>query len=159
MENLLLKLEKRIRASPSRLFRAWLQPEEFSRWFHSDASVKLGAVDIDPRPGGRFRIEMFVNGQLRPHEGEYRVVDEPDQLSFTWRSFATGNRDTLVTLTFVAEGESTLITLIQELLSDEAAKRAHQGGWSSILEGLRAWQEDGGRADQPQAKPTTFENT
>ncbi len=140
MKTEVLKVEKNIKAQPARLFRAWLKAEDFSRWFLPGAPVSLGTVSIDARPGGRFRIDMLVDGIIRPHEGEYQVIEEPKKLVFTWRSFMTQDRDTLVTVLFAAEGEGTRITLIHEQLpEDQAIVQAHNEGWSSILAGLAAW--------------------
>ena len=140
MKTEVLKIEKNIKAQPGRLFKAWLKAEDFSRWFLPGTPVSLGAVAIDARPGGRFRIDMLVDGIVRPHEGEYQIIDEPKKLVFTWRSFMTQDRDTLVTVLFTAEGDGTRITLIHEQLpDDQAIIQAHTEGWSSILAGLAAW--------------------
>ncbi|MCE9597550.1 MAG: SRPBCC domain-containing protein [Spirochaetia bacterium] len=139
-----LRIEKRINAEPARLFRAWLEAKDFTRWFFS--GVQLGEVNLDPRPGGKFRIEMVVKGRIEPHEGEYHTIEEHSKIVFTWRSFATGGRDTLVTILFAAlpvdersKKPSTLITLIHERLQDEAAIKGHNTGWSNILDGLEKW--------------------
>lgn len=139
METETVKVEKRINADPARLFRAWTTAKDFARWFLPGAPVSIGEVTLDARPGGRFRIDMIVDGVLRPHEGEYRVVDAPKKLVFTWRSFMTDDRDSLVTIEFTAENAATLITLSHEKLPNDQAKiQAHREGWSSILNGLEA---------------------
>ncbi|MDV6234789.1 SRPBCC domain-containing protein [Leptospira ellisii] len=48
-----------------------MNPEEFSNWFLSGEGVGIESVSIDPRPGGRFRIDMSLDGNILPHEGEY----------------------------------------------------------------------------------------
>jgi len=149
MTTQVLKIEKRINADATRLFRAWLKADEFSRWFLSGAPI-AETVHIDPRPGGRFRIDMVLNGKILPHEGEYQTIEEPTKLVFTWRSHATGGRDTLVTVTFTAlspeiressgnQKSSTLVTLIHERLASEAEIKSHNGGWTNILNGLENW--------------------
>jgi uncharacterized protein YndB with AHSA1/START domain len=140
METEILKVEKKINAEPARLFRAWTTAKNFSRWFLPGTSVNIDAVTLDARPGGRFRIEMIVDGVLRPHEGEYQIVDEPKKLVFTWRSFMTQDRDSLVTVNFAAEGDGTRLTLIHERLPGDAATvQAHREGWTNIITGLEAW--------------------
>ena len=134
-----LKVEKKINASPERLFRAWLNGRDFARWFLADDRLHLGEVRLDPRPGGKFRIDMIVEGQLRPHEGEYKIVDEPRKLVFTWRSFMTQDRDTLVTVQFAAEDNGTRITMIHEQIPGEMEFNAHRDGWAGILSGLEAF--------------------
>ena len=142
METEILRVEKKINAAPARLFRAWVTAKDFSRWFIPGNPVSIGAVTLDARPGGRFRIDMIVDGVLRPHEGEYKVVDEPNKLVFTWRSFMTEDRDSLVTVTFAADGAGTHLTLIHEKLPNDTAKiQAHHEGWTSILNGLDAFAE------------------
>ncbi|WP_411824599.1 SRPBCC family protein [Leptospira sp. 'Mane'] len=152
MTTQVLKIEKKINADPTRLFRAWLKAEDFSRWFLSGDLIGIESATIDPRPGGRFQINMTLDGKILPHVGEYIVIDEPTKLVFTWRSHATDDRDTLVTVTFdelteVNGGVSvggirkpqTLVTLIHERLPSELAIQMHHGGWTGILNGLAEW--------------------
>ncbi|TGN09686.1 SRPBCC family protein [Leptospira ilyithenensis] len=147
-----LRVEKKINAEPARLFRAWLKAEDFSRWFLSGDLIGIESTNIDPRPGGRFQINMLLDGKIFPHEGEYITIEEPTKLVFTWRSHATGGRDTLVTVTFTAlpavTGKSsagavnkpqTLVTLVHERLANDIEIKMHHHGWASILEGLENW--------------------
>lgn len=131
-----LKVEKKINASPERLFRAWLTAKDFARWFLANGELSIGTVTLDPRPGGKFRIDMIVEGKLRPHEGEYKIVDEPRKLVFTWRSFMTQDKDTLVTVLFAPEEKGTRITIIHEQIPGEMEFNAHRDGWSGILNSL-----------------------
>ncbi|MCT8335070.1 SRPBCC domain-containing protein [Leptospira sp. 85282-16] len=149
MNNQVLRVERKINADAKRLFRAWLNAEDFSRWFLSGELIGIESVTLDPRPGGKFLINMSLNGEILPHTGEYVKIEEPHTLIFTWRSHATENRDTLVTVTFTElsneksensevslKHPTTLITLVHEMLSDEIQIKNHNHGWTSILEGL-----------------------
>lgn len=141
MKTEILKIERKINAEPSRLFRAWLDPGDFSRWFLPEAAIGIGLVELDARPGGKFRIDMLLNGQILPHEGEYLHIEEPTKLVFTWRSEATGGRDTIVSITFtdLRDGKQasrkpeTLITLTHERLEGEFGITSHRHGWTNIL--------------------------
>ncbi|EIE01220.1 SRPBCC family protein [Leptospira licerasiae] len=144
-----VKIEKRINAEPIRLFRAWLKAEEFSSWFLPGNSIGIESAVLDPRPGGKFKINMLHEGKVLPHEGEYQIIEEPKKLVFTWRSHATGGLDTLVTVTFdlLEEGSSnsnkkpqTLITLTHERLIGEEGATSHKAGWTHILDSLEKWQ-------------------
>jgi len=147
MDTQVLRIEKRINADATRLFRAWLNAEDFSQWFLPGIPVE--SATLDPRPGGQFRIDMLLNGKTLPHEGEYRVIEEPTRLVFTWRSHATQGRETLVTVTFTPLPQSdlqsgiakpaTLITLTHERLISEEEIKSHRGGWTSILDCLEKW--------------------
>ncbi|TGK08970.1 SRPBCC domain-containing protein [Leptospira fletcheri] len=149
-----LKVEKKINAEPARLFRAWLKPDELARWFLccNEMGVGIGSVSMDPRPGGKFQIDMTLDGKVLPHTGEYKVIEEPTRLVFTWRSHMTGDQDTLVTVTFAAlpeitvesEGKTirkpqTLVTLTHELLPTKELIEAHHRGWTNIIDGLEHW--------------------
>ncbi|MBM9546079.1 SRPBCC domain-containing protein [Leptospira sp. 201903074] len=145
-----LKVEKRISADATRLFRAWLNADDFSRWFLSGEMIGIDSVTMDTRPGGKFLINMTLDGKILPHEGEYITIDEPHKLVFTWRSHATENRDTLVTVTFtdltnadrskgLKEKPQTLVTLIHEELLNDIQIKMHNQGWTSILESLNQW--------------------
>lgn len=150
MNKQVLKVEKRISADPARLFRAWLNVEDFSRWFLSGDMIGIDSVAMDPRPGGKFLINMTLDGKILPHEGEYITIDEPRKIVFTWRSHATENKDTLVTVTFTEvkafstsnglnEKPQTLVTLIHEELENDIQIKMHSQGWTNILEGLNHW--------------------
>ncbi|TGK49445.1 SRPBCC domain-containing protein [Leptospira kanakyensis] len=154
MDRKILKVEKRISADPTKLFRAWLNAKDFSLWFLSGEGIGIESVTMDPRPGGRFLINMELDGKILPHSGEYITIDEPHKLVFTWRSHATENRDTLVTVTFEEEKDSkhetkksskqkttTLVTLIHEDLSSDLQIKMHNHGWTSILDSLSHWME------------------
>lgn len=147
-----LRIEKKINADQTRLFRAWLKAEDFSRWFLSGDPV-VESVTLDPRPGGKFRIDMVHKGKTLPHEGEYQIIEEPTRLVFTWRSHGTAGLDTLVTVTFTAlppapgggDGQQkpqTLVTLVHERLPGEAAIIGHHYGWTHILDALAEWMEE-----------------
>lgn len=147
MNSATLIVEKKIRASRERLFRAWITERDFARWFISGDGVSIESVSLDARPGGRFSIVMQLDGQSLPHEGEYLVIDEPEKLVFTWRSHMTAGESTLVTVLFQAlerdasGAAQTLITLTHEKLAEPVIE-AHRGGWTSILVGLATYHGD-----------------
>lgn len=142
MQPFIVRIEKKIKADRQRLFRAWLEPSDFARWFIAGAQVGIGQVEMDASVGGAFRIDMIVDGVVRPHEGEFREIDEPSRLVFTWRSHATQQRETLVTITFEtinpdeSSGSLTLLTLVHQQLESERQASAHTGGWTSIIDHL-----------------------
>src|SRR5262245_61852769 len=89
----------------------------------------------DPRVGGSFLIVMKdPSGEIR-HDGEYRVINRPKQLVFTWNSQPAGR--TLVTIDFEKVNDSsTKVTLTHEQLASEASRDAHRMGWNGILAAL-----------------------
>lgn len=87
-------------------------------------------AQLDPRPGGRFRID--ADG-AHIALGEYREVDPPHRLVMTWGwedddSVPPGS--TLVEITLTPEGSGTLLRLRHSGLPDEGSRANHHGGWT-----------------------------
>jgi uncharacterized protein YndB with AHSA1/START domain len=131
-----LSVERVIPGTIDDVFDAWLDPAQLSRWMTPGASMSVPVAEVDPRVGGRFYIVMRASGRDIPHEGEYRVIERPTRLVFTWNSEPAG-RDTLVTVTFmkVAERE-TRVHLTHERFASAAARDSHRNGWGAILDSM-----------------------
>jgi uncharacterized protein YndB with AHSA1/START domain len=89
----------------------------------------IGA-QLDPRPGGRFRIDADA---AHVAVGEYREVDPPHRLVMTWgwqgdKSVPPGS--TLVEITLTPDGAGTLLRLRHTGLPDDEARESHRGGWA-----------------------------
>jgi len=131
VESFRVVLERILPAPPPDVFRAWTDPESL-RVFMCPGSLTSAEVEADVRVGGRFRIVM---GKVE-HTGEYRVVDSPSRLVFTWHSPSTGPGGSLVTIALAPDAGGTRLVLTHEQLpSDDVAAR-HRQGWGSILEKL-----------------------
>jgi uncharacterized protein YndB with AHSA1/START domain len=126
-----LVIQRLLRVPRERVFAAWLDPVSVAQW------MKAGGVDrvtaeLDARVGGKFRIVMRHSGKDVEHWGEYRAIDPPAFLSFTWTSVHTDNRPTLVTVELQERGGSTEVTLThRDLPSDEVDN--HRQGWTAIF--------------------------
>jgi uncharacterized protein YndB with AHSA1/START domain len=127
-----------IRASAADVFAAWTDPVEMSAWM---TPVGAASVEVDLRVGGRFRLVMADEHLSIEHTGEYRVIEPPRLLVFTWRSEFTAMRETVVTVRLTARGESeTELEVTHELATDEQA-RSHAEGWAQILSRLELYLE------------------
>ena len=79
-----------VRAPAADIFDAWTDPAAMAQWM---TPVGTATADVDLRVGGRFRLVM-ADARLRiEHTGEYRVIQPPELLVFTWRSEFTGLRN------------------------------------------------------------------
>jgi uncharacterized protein YndB with AHSA1/START domain len=127
-----LTVRRTIAASAEELFDAWLDPAALSLWM-VPAGVRRSSARLEARVGGRYEILMDTDeGSCIPHTGEYRVLNRPRQLAFTWHSPHTGGRDTLVTVDFIATGARTEVVITHEQLPDHE-RASHDRGWSSAL--------------------------
>jgi len=106
-------------------------------------SIAVAELEMDPRPGGTFRLVMRRERDEITHTGEYREVDPPRRLVFTWKSPATHGRETVVTVEFHERGDATELVLTHEELTDEHSADGHREGWTSIAERLALYLASG----------------
>jgi uncharacterized protein YndB with AHSA1/START domain len=133
-----LTITRLLPASRQAVFDAWTDEASVRQWMCPEG-VLVAQVTLDVRVGGAFRVDMLVDGQRLAHTGHYREINPPEKLAFTWVSKDTRQRDTLVTITLIALGDSsTELRLTQTLLPDDESVRDHTQGWTEILEHLAA---------------------
>ena len=140
-------VRKVFEADRDTLFRAFSDPEIMRRWFFAGEEGWSADVTSDFRVGGHYRIDMHKpDGSTCSHQGEYREIDPPHKLIFTWNSdFVEG---TEVTVEFREAVNGTEVILTHEFLPDEEQREGHRGGWNGCLRNLeRALQEMG--TDRP----------
>lgn len=134
-----LEITRLIKADVETVFRAWTDPEQMIRWSCPEG-VRLDGVEVDLRVGGRYKLLMVdPEGQEYTAVGEYREVDAPRRLVYTWdwlqEEHAVG--DTLVTVQFNDLEGSTEVVLGHERFPSTEAKDGHEDGWGSCLTRLQ----------------------
>jgi uncharacterized protein YndB with AHSA1/START domain len=95
-------------------------------------------VELEPRVGGRLRIDISDGGAEFWVSGEYLVLDRPHRLSFTW-SCSTWPDPGLTSVVQVFlepwENGQTLMTIEHTLLPPGLAGQ-HLRGWAAIADQL-----------------------
>lgn len=132
-----VRIQRWLPAPPEEVFAAWTEAESLKQWL-CPGTASVPAAELDVRVGGRFRIVMRDRGRDHEHTGEYREVNPPARLVFTWCSPATGGAESLVTIELRAEKSGTQMYLVHERLPDSTAAERHQKGWESIATKLEA---------------------
>jgi uncharacterized protein YndB with AHSA1/START domain len=130
-----LRLERRYRVAPEKLWRAWTDPQALKQWWGSDPGYSVSVAELDVRVGGRFRI-VFGGPQGTEHEcaGLYQEVLPNRKLVFTWSwPNSTPERISVVTLVFKAAGGGTELDFRHEQFFDEAARDGHKQGWGEAF--------------------------
>jgi uncharacterized protein YndB with AHSA1/START domain len=115
---------------PDRAFDAWLEPSELRTWM-----APVSDVEVDARVGGGFRIVMDrdeAHGGPIEHGGEYRELDRPRRLVFTWISPYTDG-ESVVTVDLAPDPGGTRLVLTHEGLPPES-RDGHAEGWGSFLD-------------------------
>ena len=122
------------------MFAAFIDPNELARWWGPEG-FSTPSLEFDPRVGERYRIEMQPpEGDAFYLTGEFRVLDPPSRLAYTFRWEAPDPDDveTLVDLSFRDLGESTEVALNQGPFKTEARREPHRGGWTDSFNKLEA---------------------
>jgi len=68
--------------------------------------------------------------------GEFRVLDRPSKLQFTWVSSRWGNQETLVTVELQERGSQCELILTHERFPREHSLEQLAAGWGHIMDKL-----------------------
>jgi uncharacterized protein YndB with AHSA1/START domain len=136
-----LELSHRFNARRERVFEAWTDPDVLREWWSvGGGSTPLAEVDL--RAGGRYRLSMQMEtGEVHTVVGEYREVNPPERLVYTWRweegpEPVQGGNETLVTVEFLDDGDGTLVKLRHTGFPSDEIMRMHEHGWNAVLGNL-----------------------
>jgi uncharacterized protein YndB with AHSA1/START domain len=133
------ELQRRFRASPERVFRAWTQPVALREWW-CPAGWMAGEIEVDLRIGGTYRIAMTrtAGGAPVAVSGQFLEVEPPARLVYTWcwEGAFMEMPPTLVSLELEGSAEETLLTLRHQNFVNAALSRQHRSGWISACDRL-----------------------
>jgi uncharacterized protein YndB with AHSA1/START domain len=142
-----IEREVRIDASPETVFDFFTDPAKMVRW-------KGVTAILDPRPGGVYRVQMNEQAVAL---GEYVVVDPPNRLVFTWGweggDAVTPPGSSTVEVTFVPDGDGTLVRLVHTGLPSPESVEAHGHGWDEYMPRLAIVAAGGNAGEDPNRNP------
>jgi uncharacterized protein YndB with AHSA1/START domain len=126
--------EIRIAARPETVFDYFIDPDKMVQW-------KGRKADLDPRPGGIYRVEISDQAIAR---GEYVEIHAPSRVVFTWgwEGQETGEHavppgSSRVEVELTPDGDGTLVRL-RHLDLPEESREIHGQGWDMYLSRLAA---------------------
>jgi len=126
-ETTAVEREIRVRAQAETIFPFFTDPELMVRWMGTSAQ-------LDPRPGGAFRVD--VNG-THVARGEYVEVSPSERVVFTWGWEAEDSPvrpgTSTVEVTLSPDGDHTLVRLVHRDLPGEDSASSHTRGWDHYL--------------------------
>ena len=129
-----IEIRKELSASAEMVYDAWLDPESVKKWMCPAEGVIVPNPHIEAKVGGKFQFDMQAGENSLPHFGEYRQLERPNKIQFTWNSFNTNNQDSLVTIVIESSGEnSCFLTLTHEKLPTDESIKDHTNGWTRIM--------------------------
>lgn len=116
-----------IDAGPETIFAFLTVPERWAEWAGTE-------VEIDPRPGGIYRVVMGRD-QFKSR-GEFVEIVPNEKVVYTFGWEDEGNPippgATTVEMTLHPEGDKTLLRVVHRGLPDDAVDD-HGGGWDHYL--------------------------
>ncbi len=152
-----LRISRLIHAPRQRVFDAFVVPALRRRWWFPEEGMRSDHCEIDPRPGGRYRVSMNDDRSEEPKEfvceGEFLELEEPARLVFTWiweHERKPGVCEEEITTTVTVELHEadcgTEVVILHEEFRDEAEGKGYAQGWEGCLENLeRALGQDSRR--------------
>jgi len=121
-----------IAASPETIWQFLVDPAKAVRWMGVAAS-------LDPRPGGRYRVEVVPGDVVL---GQFVELDPPRRLVQTWgweaQSGSVPPGSSTVTFDLVPRHNGTLVRVTHSGLSRGVAADRHARGWDHYLPRLAA---------------------
>lgn len=133
--NPVLQVRRVFDASPEDLFDAWFDREQWQAWIGPEG-CQCDVPLLEPKVGGRYRIDMHLSdGREMPVEGEFKIIDRPRSLAFTW-NWPLSETSTLVRLSFKAVADGTELTLTHEGVLKAEDREGYGKGWNGTLNKL-----------------------
>lgn len=132
-----IRVEKRFRHAPERVFDVFLDPRRVGDWlFHTPDGV-METTDYDPRPGGTFAIFERRGADLARHFGRFIEIRRPERVVFDFWVDEAPEEPTRVTVAFTPAPGGCDVILTHDLAPAWAAYAGRTTeGWTMILNSL-----------------------
>jgi len=144
-ENDTIVQEITIKAPAERIFEALTNPGELVKWWGAQGKFQATHVESDLRPGGKWMMRCDgCGGKPTMVAGEYRKIERPRLLVFTWlRGEQENEPETLVRWDLEEKDGITTVRLTHSGLTSESS-RNRNSSWPLILCLLQAFAEGKG---------------
>jgi uncharacterized protein YndB with AHSA1/START domain len=131
-----------IKARAERVFDALVDPRQRVEWWVAAGRFQATHMESDLRPGGAWLLRgIRPDGKHFTVRGEYRSIDRPRMLEFTWLpDWQEDAPPTLVRFDLEEKEGSTTVRLTHSGHTTEHSRESHRG-WPQILAGLKAYVE------------------
>lgn len=140
-----LTLTRLLDAPRDLVFDIWTTREHVMRWWGPKDFV-VEAMDWDFRIGGAYHFLMTNPTYGSPAAGGvFLEISPKDRIVFTfkWDEGSGIQTDTVITVTFEAQGGKTLITFHQTPFDTVEQRDSHAGGWGSMLDKIEGFLASG----------------
>jgi uncharacterized protein YndB with AHSA1/START domain len=135
---LTLILTRTLPARRKAVWQAITDPDQLAGWW-GPKGFKTPSVDFSPEIGRSYRIAMQPpEGELFHLHGEFREVDPPTRLAYTfsWDPPDRDDRETLATISLADRGDATEVGFMQGEFATEERLELHRNGWTDSFDRL-----------------------
>lgn len=131
-----------IKAPAERIFEALTNPAQRTKWWGVEGRFQATHMESDLRAGGKWMMDgNGIGGRPFTIRGEYRQIDPPRLLIFTWLpDWQEDAFETLVRFDLTENNGVTTVRLTHSGLTTESSRLSHKG-WPQILTWLQAYCE------------------
>jgi uncharacterized protein YndB with AHSA1/START domain len=128
-----------IAAAAERVFAALVDPQQRVQWWGDERAFRTTHLESDLRVGGKWlQSGSGRDGGPFTIRGEYRVIERPRVLAFTWLPSWQANAEaSLVRFDLEERDGVTTVRLTHSVLTPQA-QQIHRG-WPQILGWLKAY--------------------
>lgn len=119
-----LVMKRRFEASPERVFDAWLNPEMMRKWLFTMETTNKVARN-ERCVGGTWEIVDHRGGKDYRAIGEYKEIDPPNRIVFTFRMPQFSDTEDVVTVELKPVEGGCEMTFTQVIVVP------HEEGWSA----------------------------
>jgi uncharacterized protein YndB with AHSA1/START domain len=127
----ILRFDRRFDAPPELVFALWTEPALFEKWFASSHGFEATVVELDARPGGRWRI-LNRKGDVSEHpHGVFHEVVPASRLVYSYRFEGTDFHST-ISVELSPDSGGTRMRFCQSGFPDAGARHEHDYGWSYV---------------------------
>jgi uncharacterized protein YndB with AHSA1/START domain len=128
-----------INAPAERIFEALTNPEQRAKWW-GQGPFQTTHMESDLRPGGKWMMSgTGMGGRPFSVSGEYREIDRPRLLVFTWLPNWQGDAIvSIVRLDLDEKAGVTTVRLTHSGLTSESSRSSHRG-WPQVLSWLQGY--------------------
>jgi uncharacterized protein YndB with AHSA1/START domain len=130
-----LRMTRRFEASPERVFDAWINPAVVARWLFTTGESESHTTELDVRVGGAWKIVDRRDGVDYTALGEYRVIDHPRRLAFSFGMPQFSPMFVNVVVDFAPDRDGCLMTLSQDGMHPDHIKPTTDG-WNDMFDAL-----------------------
>jgi uncharacterized protein YndB with AHSA1/START domain len=137
-DGLWLRMNRVLPAPRTEIWTAMTDPAQVRRWW-GPRGFSVPALEFEPAVGDSLRITMQPpEGEAFHLDGEFREVDPPSLLAFTfrWDPPEPDDRETVVRLSVRDRGPRTEVDLEQGEFATQERLTLHDDGWSESFEKL-----------------------